>query len=221
MAPRVKICGLTEPARVAQAASLGAAYLGFVFYPPSPRCVDPARRASWRPRRRRARRRSGSSSTPPMPRSRPCLQAVPLDVLQLHGDETPERVAEIVPALRLQGDQGAARRDAGRPRRPAGLCRCRRHDPVRRQAAQGRGVARRARPAVRLAAARRRRPWNAPGCWRAACMPGNRGGGRGADQRADRRRVVRRREPARASRTRPSSRHSSRPCARADEDPSR
>ena len=43
MALQVKICGLTEPDRVVQAAELGAAFLGFVFYPPSPRYLDPAR----------------------------------------------------------------------------------------------------------------------------------------------------------------------------------
>jgi phosphoribosylanthranilate isomerase len=42
MVPRVKICGITrvEDARLAQA--LGAAALGFVFWPGSPRCIEPA-----------------------------------------------------------------------------------------------------------------------------------------------------------------------------------
>ena len=53
MAPKVKICGLTEPARVEQAGRLGAAFLGFVFYPPSPRMSIRRRRASsWRRARR-------------------------------------------------------------------------------------------------------------------------------------------------------------------------
>ena len=42
MPPRVKVCGLTEPARIEQAAELGAAFVGLIFYPPSPRYVDPA-----------------------------------------------------------------------------------------------------------------------------------------------------------------------------------
>src|SRR5436853_2465087 len=38
-----KICGLSSEAGVAAAIEGGAAYLGFVFYPPSPRAVTPAR----------------------------------------------------------------------------------------------------------------------------------------------------------------------------------
>ena len=37
---KVKICGLTSAAAVGHAADAGAAYLGFVFYPPSPRALE-------------------------------------------------------------------------------------------------------------------------------------------------------------------------------------
>jgi phosphoribosylanthranilate isomerase len=95
MTLKVKICGLTEPERVEQAAKLGASFAGFVFYPPSPRHLDPARA------------RELVSLLPPGVESvglvvdasdaeiDGLLQAVPLDVLQLHGYETPERVEEI------------------------------------------------------------------------------------------------------------------------------
>ena len=36
---RVKICGLTDAAAVTAAAEAGAAYVGFVFFPPSPRAL--------------------------------------------------------------------------------------------------------------------------------------------------------------------------------------
>ncbi|MEO1275793.1 MAG: N-(5'-phosphoribosyl)anthranilate isomerase, partial [Pseudomonadota bacterium] len=38
---RVKICGLTTPGAVEAAADAGAAYVGFVFFPPSPRALAP------------------------------------------------------------------------------------------------------------------------------------------------------------------------------------
>jgi phosphoribosylanthranilate isomerase len=92
---RVKICGLTEPEGVERAASLGAAFLGFVFYLPSPRCLDPARA-----RELAAAVPAGTETVGLVVDASDAeidglLQAVPLDVLQLHGHETPERVEEI------------------------------------------------------------------------------------------------------------------------------
>ena len=43
MAVGVKICGLTDPAALAAAVEGGARWLGFVFYPPSPRALSPER----------------------------------------------------------------------------------------------------------------------------------------------------------------------------------
>ncbi|MCU0909562.1 MAG: N-(5'-phosphoribosyl)anthranilate isomerase, partial [Rhodobacteraceae bacterium] len=40
MAVRVKICGLTRPGDVSAAVAAGAAYLGFVFFPKSPRHLE-------------------------------------------------------------------------------------------------------------------------------------------------------------------------------------
>jgi phosphoribosylanthranilate isomerase len=41
----VKICGITRREDAEAAVEAGASALGFVFYPPSPRCVTPARAA--------------------------------------------------------------------------------------------------------------------------------------------------------------------------------
>lgn len=95
MALKVKVCGLKEPARVEQAAALGAAFVGLVFYPPSPRYVDPARA------RELAGHVPGGVETVGIvvdasdAEIDAILQAVPLDILQLHGYETPERVREV------------------------------------------------------------------------------------------------------------------------------
>jgi len=42
MPTRIKICGLTRLEDAQRAADLGAAALGFTFYPPSPRYIEPA-----------------------------------------------------------------------------------------------------------------------------------------------------------------------------------
>ena len=173
MAPRVKICGLTEPARVAQAGRLGAAFLGFVFYPPSPRYVDPALARELVAEVPEGAETVGLVVDATDAEIEALLQAVPLDVLQLHGYETPERVAEI--ALRF----GCRVIKALRVEMPADLAALPAYaevadmilfdaKPPRDAALPGRP-----RPAVRLAAARRRRPGRAPGCWPAGCMPAN------------------------------------------------
>ena len=40
MSTRVKICGLTRPEDVAAVSAAGAAYMGLVFFPKSPRNLD-------------------------------------------------------------------------------------------------------------------------------------------------------------------------------------
>ncbi|MBN8438372.1 MAG: phosphoribosylanthranilate isomerase [Candidatus Accumulibacter sp.] len=87
MAPRIKICGLTRVEDVQQAVHAGADAIGLVFYPPSPRYVD-------LPTAVRLAR-----AVPPFvsivglfvnadPLTvRATLAAVPIHLLQLHGDE--------------------------------------------------------------------------------------------------------------------------------------
>ena len=41
----VKICGMSEQVAVSHAAALGVDLCGFVFYPPSPRCISPEQAA--------------------------------------------------------------------------------------------------------------------------------------------------------------------------------
>lgn len=92
---RVKICGLRSRADVRAAAAAGASYVGLVFFPPSPRNVSIAD-ARW------------TLENVPDGIARvaltvdaddPTLEAIValdrIDLLQLHGHETPERVAEV------------------------------------------------------------------------------------------------------------------------------
>ncbi len=92
---RVKICGLREAAHVNAAVAAGAAYLGFAFFPKSPRNIDLAQAADL------------AAHVPPgiakvalvvdMDNAAldALIDAVPLDMLQLHGAETPDRVSDI------------------------------------------------------------------------------------------------------------------------------
>ncbi len=100
----VKICGLTDAEAVTVAVAEGAAYLGFVFYPPSPRALSPDHFATLRATVPAAPRRPhcvGVFVDPEEETIAAVLAAAPLDSLQLHGSETPERVAALRAAFGL------------------------------------------------------------------------------------------------------------------------
>jgi phosphoribosylanthranilate isomerase len=98
---RVKICGLRTPADVTAVARAGAAYAGFVFFAKSPRNVT-------LPEARLA----ALAAPPGLAKVAltvdaddatldAIVEAVPLDMLQLHGRESPDRVAQVRARYRL------------------------------------------------------------------------------------------------------------------------
>jgi phosphoribosylanthranilate isomerase len=89
-----KICGLSTSEAVAAAVAGGAAYLGFVFYPPSPRAVTPQRAARLCAEVPRGILRVGLFVDADDATIEAALAAAPIDLVQFHGSETPERVAE-------------------------------------------------------------------------------------------------------------------------------
>jgi phosphoribosylanthranilate isomerase len=91
----VKVCGLTDAAAVEAAAAGGARWLGFVFYPPSPRALSPAEVAPLAALAPAGCRTVGVLVDPDDAQLETLLGAVALDALQLHGAQTPERVAAI------------------------------------------------------------------------------------------------------------------------------
>jgi phosphoribosylanthranilate isomerase len=95
MAVEVKICGLRDERALAAAAAGGARYLGMVFYPPSPRAVTPAAAAVLAAQAPARCATVGVLVDPDDRLLDEICHAVPLDYLQLHGAETPERVARI------------------------------------------------------------------------------------------------------------------------------
>lgn len=88
---RIKICGITREDDLAAAIAAGADAVGFVFYPPSPRHVD-AERAAQLVARVPAFVKTVGLFVNAAPESIATLLAkVPLDLLQFHGDETPQQ----------------------------------------------------------------------------------------------------------------------------------
>jgi phosphoribosylanthranilate isomerase len=94
MSIAAKICGLNSETAVAVAIEFGAAYLGFVFYPPSPRAVSPARAAELCAAVAAGVQRVGLFVDADDATIGAVLDAAPIDILQFHGVETPERVAD-------------------------------------------------------------------------------------------------------------------------------
>lgn len=107
----VKICGLREPAHVVAAAEAGARFVGFVFFPKSPRAVTVSEAAALAQTVPVGVARVGLFVDPDDALLAEVLAEVPLDVVQLHGHETPERVAEVktltgLPVMKAVGISG-------------------------------------------------------------------------------------------------------------------
>lgn len=95
MTVRAKICGLNDPTAVEAAVEGGAAFVGFVFYPPSPRAVTADRAAELAAHVPAAVGKVGLFVNAGDDEIDAVLAMTPLDMLQLHGSESPERVAEL------------------------------------------------------------------------------------------------------------------------------
>ena len=112
----VKFCGFTQLSDINAAVQLGVDAVGLVFYPPSPRAVTIEQAQSL------------SASLPAfisivalvvnMPRAEliELANQVAFDIIQFHGDETPEQCAQLasavnkrwIKALRINADQHTA-----------------------------------------------------------------------------------------------------------------
>lgn len=95
MALTIKICGLRTPETLDVAIESGADQVGFVFFPPSPRSLglEAARLLGERARGRAAKVALTVDASNDAISA--IVAALKPDMLQLHGNETPERVAVI------------------------------------------------------------------------------------------------------------------------------
>jgi phosphoribosylanthranilate isomerase len=95
MTLRVKICGLSTAATLDVALEAGADAVGFVFFPPSPRHLgyDAARALGARVKGRAEKVALSVDADDAMLAA--AVEALQPDALQLHGNETPARVAAI------------------------------------------------------------------------------------------------------------------------------
>jgi len=95
MAVQVKICGLSTEQSVAAAIQAGARYLGFVFYPKSPRNISIAQAAKLTALAGSDVLKVGVFVNPNDALVTDVLRDVDNDIIQLHGNESVERVEYI------------------------------------------------------------------------------------------------------------------------------
>ena len=91
----IKICGLRTEEALAAALAGGASYVGFIFFPKSPRNIEPAEAG----RLRRLASGKAKAVAVTVDASDATLdgivEAMAPDMLQLHGSESPARVREL------------------------------------------------------------------------------------------------------------------------------
>jgi phosphoribosylanthranilate isomerase len=113
----IKICGLKTEAALAAALAGSASHVGFIFFPKSPRNVDPAAAG----RLREAARGKAAAVAVTVDADDHALEgivaAMQPDMLQLHGAESPERVALVkarygLPVMKALSIRTAADLDA-------------------------------------------------------------------------------------------------------------
>lgn len=92
---KVKICGIKTRDNLDAALTAGAAYIGFVFFPKSPRHLTLKQAYSLAIAVPAGVAKVALTVNADNQALDQLTDAVPLDMLQLHGAETPERVAEV------------------------------------------------------------------------------------------------------------------------------
>ncbi|MCC6002658.1 MAG: phosphoribosylanthranilate isomerase [Pararhodobacter sp.] len=108
---RIKVCGLTAPDDMDVLARAGVAYAGLNFYPPSPRALSVSQARAIALAAPAGLARVGLFVNADDALIDAVLADVPLDFLQLHGNESPARLAALrarhgLPLIRAVGVAG-------------------------------------------------------------------------------------------------------------------
>jgi phosphoribosylanthranilate isomerase len=96
---QVKICGITNVADALAAIDAGANLLGFNFYEKSPRYITEAEAAEIRPQLPKKVKAVGVFVNAPPADVAALCKSLKLHAAQLHGDETPDEVADVATSL--------------------------------------------------------------------------------------------------------------------------
>jgi phosphoribosylanthranilate isomerase len=104
---RVKFCGLTHADDINAVVRLGIDFVGFVFYPASPRYVTSDQATSLRRLLPSYVQAVGLFVNEPVENLIAINKAVGLDVLQFHGDETQQECAQTFERSQTQGNTRA------------------------------------------------------------------------------------------------------------------
>ena len=111
MSLEAKICGINSPDALEAAVDGGARYVGFVFYAPSPRFITPEQAVMIAAPAPAELKKVGLFVDAEDGAIQATLNACPLDMLQFHGAESPERVRgareafglPVIKAIKLAG----------------------------------------------------------------------------------------------------------------------
>lgn len=95
MVPEIKICGLKTPEAVDRALERGATHIGFIFFERSPRYIEPDVAGKLAERARGKAKIVAVTVNPSNDDLDEIVSLVQPDIIQLHGNESPERVLTI------------------------------------------------------------------------------------------------------------------------------
>ncbi|WP_081159060.1 phosphoribosylanthranilate isomerase [Ensifer aridi] len=113
MKTEVKICGLKTAEAVERAVALGASHIGFIFFPKSPRNIEPDDAGRLAERVRGRTKVVAVTVDADSDDLDEIVSALSPDILQLHGSESPERVLSIKALYGLPVMKALSIREAG------------------------------------------------------------------------------------------------------------